>query len=494
MFKKIRGLLFENRHTKQTVAKNTFWMGVGTIVSRVIKAIVIIYAARILGTDNYGIFSYALSLAALFSIFADIGMTAILTRETIREPDMLEKNISTSFVIKLFLTGTSVLLVGGVAPFFVTVKGAASLMPLAAILIAFDSLRDFSASITRAWEKMEIEAGINLVTGIGITVFGLAAIWIKPTPTVLMAGYAAGAGLGLLAAALLLGKYLKNFWLHFDKELAIRLMKESIPFAIMLLLNALTVNIDAVMIGWLRGATDVGLYAAAQRPILLIYMASSLLASSAFPVIARFARKDDVKVRSIVEKITTVSFLASLPIFAGGAILAPQIIDFLFGPGYSAATHTFATLLFTVALVFPAASILNTIFAYGEQKIMMYSLLMGGIGNVIFDYLLIRPYGIIGSAFATIISQTLAYGFAWIKLKQINNFHTLRHLKKGFAALLLMSASTFAMKELGLHVLINITLSATIYLSALVALKEKIIEEAKGIFKMEAAISAPDAS
>lgn len=494
MIKKIKSFLFENKTAKQTVAKNTFWMGVGTIASRIIKSIIIIYAARVLGAENYGIFSYALSLAALFSIFADIGMTAILTRETVREPHMLQKNISTAFVIKLCLTAGSMLLVGGVAPFFATVKGATSLLPLAALLIAFDSLRDFSASITRAWEKMEIEAGINMVTGIGITIFGLAAIFISPTPMMLMIGYVAGAGLGLLVAGILLGKYLKNFWLHFDKVLAIRLLKESLPFALMLILNALTVNIDAVMIGWIKGTEAVGLYAAAQRPILLIYMASSLLASSAFPLIARHAKNDDVKVKSITEKILTISVLSSAPIFVGGAILSSQIISLVFGSGYLAASNTFAVLLFTVVLVFPAATMMNTIFAYGEQKMMMYSLLIGGISNVILDYILINRFGIVGSAYATILSQAMAYGLVFWRLKQINNFAIFSHLKKGLVAIIIMAITTTVMKVLGIPVIINVSVSALIYFGSLLILKEKTIEEAKGIFKMGNAISTPDIS
>ncbi len=494
MIKKIKSFLFENKTAKQTVAKNTFWLGVATIASRIIKSIIIIYAARILGAENYGIFSYALSLAAVFSIFADIGMTAILTRETVREPHMLQKNISTAFVIKLFLAAGSMLLVGGVAPFFVAIKGAASLLPLAALLIAFDSLRDFSASITRAWEKMEIEAGINMVTGIGITVFGLIAILISPTPILLMTGYVAGAGLGLLVAGILLGKYLKKFWLYFDWNLAKKLIMESMPFALMIILNAITINIDAIMIGWIKGTEAVGLYAAAQRPILLLYMASSLLASSAFPMIARFAKKDDIKVKSITEKIMTISLLSSAPIFLGGAILSSQIIELVFGSGYLAASSTFAVLLFTVVLVFPAATMLNTVFAYGQQKIMVYSLLIGGISNLIFDYIFINRYGIIGSAYATILSQMMAYGLVLWKLKKINNFKIFAHFKKGAGALAIMVVSTLLMKMVGTHVLINVAVSAAVYFLALIILKEKMVEEARSMLKMENAISAPDIS
>lgn len=485
MIKKIKYWLLENRHTKQTVAKNTFWLAIGTIASRFIKAIIIIYAARKLGTANYGVFSYALSLAALFSTFADIGTGAILTREAARDPSTLEKNLAVSFAIKASVIFFSVILIIVVAPIFSTIKAANSLMPLAALLIAFDSLRDFSFSITRAKQKMEVEAGINIVTGTAITVFGLAAIWLTPTPLVLMAGYVLGSGLGFLVAAIMLSKYLKKFWSLLDWPSAKAMIITALPFALMGVLNALTVNTDAIMIGWLKGANDVGLYAAAQRPVLLIYMASALLAASSFPTLMKSIGKDEARVRTIFEKTMTASLLFALPVFVGGALLAPQIILFLFGASYVPASATFAALLFTVVLIFPAAIIINGTFAYNEQKIMLVALIVGGFGNVIFDYLLIRPFGILGSSFATIISQSLSYGYIWWHLKKINNFYTLRHLKRCVVALVVMAAAILFMNTLHVQVLINILVAGLIYLAALIILQEKTVLEIRSIFRLE---------
>lgn len=485
MFRKIKSFLFENQHTKQTVAKNTFWLSIGTVASRVIKALIIIYAARVLGAENYGVFSYALSLSAMFSIFADIGMSAILTREASRDPGSLEKSLGTSFVIKLSLVAFSFALVALVAPIFSTMDGANILMPLAALLIAFDALRDFSFSITRAKERMEVEAAIGMATGIGITIFGFIAIHISPTPYSLMIGYVSGSALGFFLAFFLLRNYVKNFWKNFDWSLAKKMIREAAPLALMGLLGALTINTDTVMLGWLKSATDVGLYAAAQRPVLVIYLISTLLATSIFPIIAKLAHKNDGLSKSILEKTVPFSLLVALPIFVGGTILSKQIILFLFGPAYISTSATFTTLLFTVILVFPSTIILNSIFAYGGQKIMLASAALGGFGNVIFDYLLIPPFGILGSAIATVISQGLAYGLAWKKMKDINNFHTLRHIKKGLAASIVMGGASYALSLLGVQVVVNIVLSALIYFGTLLLLKEKLIKESLDMFRTE---------
>lgn len=484
MIKKIKSFLFENTTAKQTVAKNTFWLGIGTVASRIIKALIIIYAARVLGAENYGVFSYALSLAALFSILSDLGMSAVLTREASRSPENLEKNLGTSFVIKLSATAFSFALVAFIAPFFSNMNGVSILMPLAAFLIAFDSLRDFAFSVTRAKERMELEAAISMTTGVAITVFGFAAIFISPTPLSLMTGYVMGSAVGFFLAYFLLRDFVKNIWKNFDRALAKKLIKEAAPLALMSLLGALTINTDTLMIGWLKSATDVGLYAAAQRPVLLIYLIASLLGTSIFPLISRIAHKDNGRVRYVLEKTIPFSLLMAMPIFVGGTVLSKPIVLLIFGTEYLSSYPSFATLLFTVILLFPATIILNAIFAYGAQKTMLYSMALGGISNIILDLLLIPPFGILGSAFATVLSQGMAYGWAWIKMKQINNFETLKHLKKIIFSSVLMGIFAYILNSLGVNIILNISLSIVFYFSMLFILKEKLIEESLSILKM----------
>ncbi len=482
MIKKIKSFLFENKHASQTVAKNTFWLGIGTVLSRVIKALIIIYAARLLGTEKYGIFSYALSLAAMFSVFADIGIGSVLTREASRNSENLEKNIGTSLVIKLTLTAFSFALVAFVSPFFSSISGATILMPVVAFLIAFDSLRDFTFSITRAKERMEIEAAIGMTTGIAVTILGFVAIRISPTPFSLMVGYVSGSAIGFFLAFYLLRNYVKDFWKSFDMTLAKRLLKEAMPLALMGILGALTINTDTVMVGWFNGAVDVGLYAAAQRPVLLIYSVTTLLSASVFPLITKLAGKNDERVKSILERMVTLSLLIAIPIFMGGVVLAKSIVLLLFGVEYLSTTTTFATLLFTIILLFPATIILNTIFSYGKQKVMLYSMILGGVSNVILDLLLIPKFGILGSAVATVISQSMAYGWAWIEMKKINNFYTLRHIKKIVLSSLIMGLFAYVLDRSGANIILNIILSSSVYFAILFVLKEKILGDSLEIF------------
>ncbi|PIU98388.1 hypothetical protein COS61_01740, partial [Candidatus Wolfebacteria bacterium CG03_land_8_20_14_0_80_40_12] len=81
MVNNLKELFFKNKGVRQTVAKNVFWLSAGELGSRVFRAFIIIYAARVLGAAEYGVFSYVMALTGFFTLFSDIGVSPLLTRE-----------------------------------------------------------------------------------------------------------------------------------------------------------------------------------------------------------------------------------------------------------------------------------------------------------------------------------------------------------------------------------------------------------------------------
>ena len=100
----VKSFLFENRTTGQTVAKNTVWLSMSNFGGRLLKAVVIIYAARVLDPAGWGIFSYAVTLAGFFTLFVDPGINVMLMREGSKtDEEGKTKVLSTTFYMKVVL-------------------------------------------------------------------------------------------------------------------------------------------------------------------------------------------------------------------------------------------------------------------------------------------------------------------------------------------------------------------------------------------------------
>ena len=494
MLKKIKGLLLENKTASQTVAKNTFWLTVSNVGGRLLRAVIIIYSARVLGASDWGIFSYAVSLVAFITVFTDIGISPMLVRETAKsreDPKTRTQIISTSFLIRAALLAVGILVVIFGAPHFTTIAGVRVILPIVTFILIFDTFRDFGFSIVRAMEKMEWEAVLFLFTNLAIVVFGFVFLYLSKTVTALTYSYALGTGIGTAATIFALRKDFKGVFSNFSFPFAKYLISSAWPFAIAAILGVLMINTDILIIGWLRSAEDVGLNSAAQRIVQLLYLLPAILSTSLLPSFARLAaKKDNEKLRGALEKILGALFLAAIPMVVGGVVLGKEIMNLLFGAGYAGGTPSFQILLVTILIDFPAGVLSTMIFAYNRQKnITIYSAI-GGVSNALLDLALIPTFGITGSAIATLAAQFFSNAYLRHVAKKINGFKILPYLRRTFLAAAVMLALVLTLKALGVNVILNIAAAAVLYFGLLFVLKEPLLREIKLILQ-PAALAAP---
>jgi O-antigen/teichoic acid export membrane protein len=478
MFEKIKRFLFKNTTAKQTVAKNTIWLGISNFGGRLIKAGVIIYAARILGTSGYGVFSYAVTLAGFLTLFMDPGINGILIRDASKAPDEKRRVIfGTALVIKLFLLFIGVAIIIFVAPLFTTLPGAKVLLPIVAIILALDTIREFFFSLIRAMEKMEKEAGIFLLTNLGILAFGFLFLYIARNVESFSWGYVVGDAIGTATAVFVLRDYLKKVFSQFDGRLVLPLLQAAWPFAISGVLGLLFTNIDILIISWIRSASEVGIYSAAIRIIQTLYLIPGIIQFTILPLLSRLAKKDDTKFRTVLERTLGIIFLTSIPLALGGMLLGSPIMELIFGGPYRTGGLAFDILMVTLLFDFPASILINALFAYDHQKTLIISSALGGAVNVILDFALIPSFGIAGSAAATLIAQIVNNGYLWFAMKKINYFKVLPQLWKVIMAGVIMAAGTLGLMLTGVHLIFNIIISAAIYCLLLKILREPLLKE-----------------
>lgn len=479
MVQKLRELLFKNRSTRQTVIKNILWLSVGNIGGRLIRAAIIVYAARALGAAEYGVFSYALGLAGFFTIFVDIGISSILTREVAQKPERASQLFSTTFWIKsALLLGTAILILF-VAPYFSNIDAARALLPLVALLVIFDNLREFSNSFFRAKEKMELEALVTTAMNVAITAFGFIALAIAVNAQSLMIAYVASAGAGFLAAAMFLREEFTHVFRSFDRALIRPILKSAWPIALMGLLGALSLNVDIIMLGWFRTPEEVGFYSAGQKIVQVLYTIPGIVASALLPLSSRLVGlMDHAKVRALIEKGLALVFALAFPLAAGGVILAKPIMVFLYGAEYLPGASAFQILIATVLVVFPGTILGNIILAYDKQRNIAWYIGAASASNAVLNALLIPLIGIVGAAIATIVAQTFYNGLMWHFVKRLAPFSAISQLFKISSATLVMGVIAFALSAVGTHVLLIIAIATLSYFAALAILKEPIFLEA----------------
>ncbi len=472
---RIRTFLFHNTSLFQTVVKNTFWVSMGQVIGRLLRALLIIYAARLLGAAGYGVFSYALSLAGFFSIFSDIGLTPLLTREGAKNPELMVKYVGTGFTIKLGLIAVNSVIILSALPLLSHIAEANALFPLIALLFAFDSVRDFTFAITRAIEKMQIEAGAFMLTNVTILALGFAALFLFPNVRALLVAYTIGSGIGMVFAVWKVRAYLARFWRAFDRNLIRPILTEAWPFGVSGLLSAIMLSTDTIMIGWLRSTEEIGFYGAAQRMILLLYLLPGFIGVATFPALSRLSAVDRERFGAVFGKTMRVALLMAVPLTVGGILVAPELVRFIFGASYDAAAPVFQVLLLTVTLTFPGMLIGNALFAFGKQWYLVRSFALGAIGNVLLNYAFIPRYGIVGAAVATVITQGLTTAANTYIMQRTHRFRFFAGLSRLLVAAAAMAATVLVARATGAHVLLTVAAGGAAYLGTLYLTGESLI-------------------
>lgn len=482
MLEKIKAFLFKNTTAKQTVAKNTFWLSVSNFGGRLIKAIIVIYAARVLGTAGYGVFSYAITLAGFLTLFMDPGINGILIRDASKVDDEERRSIfGTMFAMKVILLLIGIAVIIFVAPLFSTLPGAKVLIPIIALVLALDTLREFFFSLIRAMENMQWEAAIFLLTNVGIVVFGFIFLAYAADARSFSWGYVAGDAVGTIAAMIALRSYFKTIFSHFDPARIMPILKAAWPFALSGALGLLFTNSDILIISWMRTASDVGIYSAAIRIIQTFYLIPGIIQFATLPLLARLAKSDNERFRTALERTLGMVFLASIPLSLGGIVLGTQVMGFIFGAPYAAGGLAFKLLAATLMFDFPASIIINALFAYEHQRSLVVSSALGGVVNVGLDLAFIPFWGIAGSAIATLIAQAVNNGYLWWAMKKVNPFSVMGRLGKVAVASVIMAVGSAIFLMLGMNVIVNVIICTCIYFLVLRIFREPLLVEVKRI-------------
>lgn len=481
MIKSIKRFLFrKNEGAQRVIVKNIAWLAIAQFVSKFAKMFVVIYAARILGANGYGVFSYAFGLAGFFVFFKNIGVDAILTREIAKKTEKEKEYISTSFWIEFVLLAITVLLIVTVAPFFSNIEEALPLLPLVAFVIVFDDLRGMSVAFFRGKEKMQVEALVIVIWNIAIAILGFIALKVLGTPLAFVLAYMGGSLVGLAISVILLKREVKSVLKYFDRKLVRPILKSAWPFAVISGAGVLLFGFDIVMLGFWREASEIGLYSASQKIISVLGLFAVLVSITTLPALSRVVSEGSERSKKAIESVLRSLFLLAIPLTVGGFAVGDGIIRFVFGEGFSGAVIPFYILLPTVLATYPIAIYINMILSHDKQIKIIPIIFISSAVNILLNFFLIQKFGIIGASVATLVAFLTYSTLLCLYVKKIVSFRIVNGLGKIILSSLIMGIIAFVFVNSGVHVILAILASVLIYFALLFLMRDKTLMEMLG--------------
>ncbi len=400
--------------------KNTGWMFLGQIFSLIVAFFVGAYVARYLGPKNFGLMSYAISFVGLFGFLAGFGVDGILNRELIKFPEKRDELLSTSFWIKL-LGGFLAILAVNTISFFANndylIRLLIFIFSLSFIFQSFNIFNLFFQSKVLSEKGVKAQIISNILSAIMKITFiycHLGVIYI----TSLYIFDSITLGIGLSSIYYKKEKRLPLF--KIDKKLLISLLRDSLPLMFSVIAMTVYTKIDQVIIKSMLDEASVGVYAAAVKLSECWYFIPGLICGSLFPAIVN-AKKIN---QDFYEKRMT--FLYSLLVYLGLIIafvvfiFSKPITLLIFGQEYIEAIRVSRIYAWSIIPTFIMTGFWYYLLNENYTKIYLIITAIGALSNIILNILLIPHFGIIGSAYATLISYSLP-PFSLLLFKKTSN-------------------------------------------------------------------------
>ena len=403
------------------LAKSSFVVLIGIILSKIFTYGYRIVIARYYGPEYYGLFSLSLMVIGWFIVFTKFGLTQGLLRYISLFRGKNQKgNISYIFrtVLRILII-TSV--IGAAILFFLSevisqrifsnpqlilfLKFFSFAIPITIILGTF-------LSIIRSYEKIGwfsfisriFENGSKLAVLVLLILIGFNSLSIPIS-------YLAGGFASLLVGYLVLKRHIPEVFVKkkISEEKKRSILKNLISYSWPLIFFGIIVSLfhwtDTLIIGIFRTVEEVGFYNAAIPISILLTLSKDLFTQLFFPLVTKeYSRGRIDLVRQLSKQVGKWVFILSMPIFLLIMIFPNAFINILFGPQYLPAVNALRFL--TVGALFTSVFEISRdlISMKGKSKLILIDIIVVSVINLILNLILVPRYGISGAGFATMIS------------------------------------------------------------------------------------------
>ena len=387
----------------RAAGKGMRWSLMGAALTRLGGLALGMVLARLLTPADFGLYAIALSAMYFVMHVNDAGLIAA----TVQWRGRVEQMAPTATTLALAFSVGIYGLFWVLAPAFASLAGspeAAPVVRLLTVVMLVDGVTAVRAgSLLRTFQQHRI----TIANLLGLVANAAVAIWLAVHGTGALS-FAAGQVAGAVITGVFVLWWARIPWrLGFNPTIARQLMHFGLPLALALGVEAVLLNVDYVLVGRIMGATALGFYLLAFN---IASWAPSVIGTAirwvSVPSFSRLSEEAGA-LSPAVQRSITLLVTSVVPIGFITAVLAPTLIDFLYGTTWapSAPVLRFLIILGVVRMLTQLA--IDVLIGAGATRAALWLNLGWAIALVPALLLGTRIDGIRGAAIAHALVATL---------------------------------------------------------------------------------------
>lgn len=370
--------------------------------------------------------TYSLSIAFLTSgvLLSSFGLEELIVREVAKQPSLSRRYLANTLLMRsvlALLTYGAVAAIATVVDYHIEVQRIILIQSLAIVPEGLTATMFAVFNANRKFNWMALVAAL-------VSVFQLAgggvALWMGGDLELLVWLLVTGSVLGTLASGWLCRglppaqsvapthrdpysvqpRRSQPDWLFCKTQLRLAL-----PFALIVALVSIDVQLDVFLLSILRGVAAVGIYSAARTVILALLLLAQAFRMAIYPVMAKAYATSEPELRKVYRQSLRYLLPIALAMTIACMIGAPWVLSFVYGDISTAAVWSLRIL--TLHLLVGFLYIPGTRLMIVSNHQALLSVLLGvSVGiNILLNLLLVPGLGAIGTATSRATSSILYF-------------------------------------------------------------------------------------
>ncbi len=417
---------------KSKYIANLNWGLSSRLFTMLVNVFVGVYVARYLSVEDFGMLNYVLSLVAIFAPIGGMGLFDIVSRELIDSPNSRDEIMGTAFVIRVIAT---ILMIFVILISSLLIQSdmyviyMLSIISFGSILNVFDIIYSYDqANMRLKYSSISLLVGTISFAALRLILISIDAplhyfmysvVFQQLVVTSLYIFFYNNSGTSI------------SCW-RFNHSKAIQLFRDAYPLLLTGLVAIACLRIDQIMIHHMLGVRELGLYSIAFRLSEFWYHIPSIVFVAFLPAIQSNRGTKGLyykRWQAILFWLVVFSIFIAL----STGIAGKQIISFLYGEKYIESYMVLNVYIWN--LVFVSINMVSNKWLVMENygNIVLLKSIAGFVLNVLLNYLLILKMGLVGAAFAsllTIIFLSFGFDLFLIRKKVFRDFLLLKFFVK----------------------------------------------------------------
>lgn len=368
---------------------------------------------NLVGPESYGLYFSLFNFSFLFNILLDFGITNYNNRNIAQNKQLLNKHFSGIVVIKLLLAVLYTIISFIVG--FVLEYDSFQLM-----LLGFLAFNQFLSSFILYLRsnisgvlKFKTDSVLSVLDRILMMLFCAILLWGRVTSSDFKIEWFVYAQTGAylctaLVALILVMREARFVRLTWNPAFFVMILKQSFPFALLVLLMSFYNRIDSVMLERLLpekvGAEQSGIYASAFRMLDAMTNFAYLFSVLLLPLFANmFKRRENVG--PIVKLTFSILFVIAVVFGIGSYFYSYEIMDLLYREHVAQSAAVYKLLMMSFLPIATTYVFGTLLTAHGSLSRLNMIAASGMVLNLLLNFILIPKYQAVGTAYVSLVSQ-----------------------------------------------------------------------------------------